>query len=421
MTSSVVDAALHARFERDIDRQILKGVRSGTRDLWDLICALPGVYPTIVRDAAERLVGRSLIPDQVLWEGSSSRMTASRDITTPSLPVPHPLDFDWRFTKNSASELLDTVVALAQPSEAIALLGTPSVYLEAIQRASSRRFFLLDRNRSVLQGLPDGFPRHSAYRYDAFTGGIDLPPFHAVLADPPWYPEDALGFLAAAASMCVEGGFVLTSFPPEGVRPGILAERDSFITEAEENGLEFLDVEPLVLNYVTPFFEHNALRAAGFVNISPNWRRGDLIVFRRKPGIVQTSRYSTNSEIPWIERDVGGVKFRILDAPDDPSLDPRLLTLVAGDILPTVSRRDPRRSGVMVWTAGNRIFGCDAPKLMGTILKAFSATNDSVEVVRRSYRKPFNETDQSCLEESVSQVLRIVDAERKEMADADYG
>jgi hypothetical protein len=42
--------------------------------------------------------------------------------------------------------------------------------------------------------------------------------------------------------------------------------------------------------------------------------------------------------------------------------------LVEGDILPSVSRRDLRRSQARLWTSGNRVFGCAAPSLLLRVL-----------------------------------------------------
>jgi hypothetical protein len=41
-----------------------------------------------------------------------------------------------------------------------------------------------------------------------------------------------------------------------------------------------------------------------------------------------------------------------------------LISLVDGDILPTMSRRDRRRRAANVWTSGNRIFRTDNPQLV---------------------------------------------------------
>jgi hypothetical protein len=40
------------------------------------------------------------------------------------------------------------------------------------------------------------------------------------------------------------------------------------------------------------------------------------------------------------------------------------MSLIDGDILPTVSRRDPRRRAAQAWTSGNRIFGTGNPQLL---------------------------------------------------------
>lgn len=44
--------------------------------------------------------------------------------------------------------------------------------------------------------------------------------------------------------------------------------------------------------------------------------------------------------------------------------DASLFSLIDGDILPTVSRRDLRRRAAQIWTSGNRIFGTDNPQLV---------------------------------------------------------
>jgi hypothetical protein len=41
-----------------------------------------------------------------------------------------------------------------------------------------------------------------------------------------------------------------------------------------------------------------------------------------------------------------------------------LISLIEDDILPTVSRRDPRRRLAQVWTSGNRIFRTENPQLL---------------------------------------------------------
>src|SRR5712691_8552322 len=41
-----------------------------------------------------------------------------------------------------------------------------------------------------------------------------------------------------------------------------------------------------------------------------------------------------------------------------------LRSIVPGDVLSSISRRDPRRRKAAVWTSGNRLFGTDRPDLV---------------------------------------------------------
>ncbi len=415
------DVALRPEYEREIDRHILKEVQSGVRDLWELIGALPAVYPTVVRDSVKRLVAGSKIPEYVLKEGTAFGPKSAVNKAIAGLPLPHPLDFDWRFTTDCAAELLDRLITLTRTADVIGLLGAPSVYLLAAERNTARQFFLLDQNRALKGISSRRFRRESAHLSDVLTGDEDPPMSHVVLADPPWYPIEALGFLRAASRICVANGSVLLSFPPVGVRPTIPHERNRIIREAKTNGLELTRIENLALSYVTPFFEHNALRAAGFANTSPSWRRGDLMVFRKQPGVTPAFKAQKNSTIRWVDCDLNGIKFKIRPKEKQNSLDPRLKTLVPGDVLPTVSRRDARRNGVAVWTSGNRVYDCDAPNIFATLMKALAAPTDPIEAVRGNMSFQINEKHIADLEATKSQILRIVEIERQELAEVEGG
>ena len=143
-----------------------------------------------------------------------------------------------------------------------------------------RQFILLDQSGSLSIGDPQPLAGSIFRRCDMQHDAIDLPEVQAVLADPPWYGGETLTFLRTAARICADRGKVLLSSAPDGVRPGIREERERIITGATESGLRFLGAERCVLSYATPFFEHNALRAAGFVHVVPNWRRGEPHEFR---------------------------------------------------------------------------------------------------------------------------------------------
>ena len=331
------------------------------------------------------------------------------------MPTPNPLASDWRYTKDTAGELLERVVASTDPTQTVALLGSPSVHKMAAIWEAPRQFILLDQNGSL---FIDGSlsPVGSIFRRcDMQHDEIDLPPVQAVLADPPWYEDETLAFLRTSARICADQGKVLLSAAPDGVRPGIREERRRIIVAAAESGLRFLGIERLALSYATPFFEHNALRAAGFAHVAPNWRRGDLLIFERTgdslPGPMNPIAHSAE----WVQVDISGATIWVRSKDQPGFADPRLEPLVPGDILPTVSRRDDRREAADVWTAGNRIYHCDGSHILSIILHAISVSKAPLEEVQRSLQRSLDYLEAAKAEASIAQVERIIQTELQEM------
>ena len=310
---------------------------------------------------------------------------------------------------------MERVVASTDPIQTVALLGSPSVYKMAAIRDAPRQFILLDQNGSLSidgsQSLAGSIFRRCDMQHDA----IDLPPVHAVLADPPWYEDETLAFLRTSARICADGGKVLLSAAPEGVRPSMREERERIIAWSAESGLRFLGIERLALSYATPFFEHNALRAAGFAHVAPNWRRGDLLIFERTgdshPGPMNPIAHSAE----WVQVDIRGATIWVRSKDQPGFIDPRLVPLVPRDILPTVSRRDDRREAADVWTAGNRIYRCDGSHILSIILHAISVSKAPLEEVQRSLQHTLDHLEAAKVETSVAQVERIIQTELQEM------
>src|ERR1700722_12828853 len=98
-------------FSELVDGWVLEALKSGVIEFGPLVCALPGVYPSVVRNAIRRLARsrgilieplQRTLPDlSIDWplrQGHSVQL---------ALPVPHPLDFDWRFAPAANERLLD--------------------------------------------------------------------------------------------------------------------------------------------------------------------------------------------------------------------------------------------------------------------------------------------------------------------------
>ena len=404
-----------AVYEQDIDRWIIGAWRAGAQDFWDLVSQLPAVYPTVVRQALDRLVEASRVPDYLRVQRVTWNSNNASSAEVPGLPIPNPLAFDWRYTWDTAAELLDRLVASTDPTEPVGLLGSPSVYRMAAIRGVPRQFILLDQSGSLSIADPQPFAGSIFRRGHMQEDADDLPPVQAVLTDPPWYEVETLAFLRTAARMCSDQGKVLLSWAPYGVRPGIQEERQRIIKGAKEWGLRFLRTERHVLTYATPFFEHNALRAAAFAQVMPNWRRGDLLIFERTAGSFPGPRNPHMQSVEWAQADVLGTTIWVRPKNQESFCDPSLEPLVPGDILPTVSRRDDRREAADVWTAGNRIYRCDGSPILSVILNAMGVSEAPHDAVERRLQRPLNHLEAAKVETAIIQIEGIIQTELQEM------
>jgi hypothetical protein len=148
--------------------------------------------------------------------------------------------------------------------------------------------------------------------------------------------------LAASAHACRLGGFVLIGLPPDGASPSAETVRQAEIGLAKLLGHALVERKPLSNAYEIPFFERNALRAAGIAT-PPHWRRGGLLVFRRVAAQGLQVPHSQRRRF-WTEVDIGRMRLFISAGRNADNGDDDLETIVAGDVLPSVSRSDPRRA-----------------------------------------------------------------------------
>ena len=101
--------------------------------------------------------------------------------------------------------------------------------------------------------------------------------------------------LRAAAYACRSGGHILVSLPPIGTNSHVADDRVQLFRLFAKLSLNLLSIVPDVIYYDTPYFEANALAAAGYPNIPKTWRRGDLFVLkgaqrgRLRSGVLSTA------------------------------------------------------------------------------------------------------------------------------------
>jgi hypothetical protein len=412
----VTDAPEAVAFRRQVDRWIIDATVTGTLNFDELVRALPGVYPPVVADGLDRLLGAGAIASAAHRTAIGRTKTRRQPATTsgPVLPPPHPLDFDWRYAPAAIDELLARVTAVTKPGETVVLLGTPSLYLAAYQRELARRFVLIDYSSVILDRLATSGAPGTLHVRDLILDAVPDLSAAAVVADPPWYPEHIEAFLWAAARCARTDAPLFITLPGLGTRPGWRREREQFRRQAAAQGLRAIGAAPATLPYLSPPFEINALAAAGWHDLPMDWRRGDLVVLTAS-GRPQSRRDWAATPPLWEERTLGWVRIRVRKGVTA-VVDPVLRRLVDGDVLADVSRRHPIRVHVDVWTSGNRVYRCTSPEVLLAIVDAMTVGVDPVQRVANKLDRPLSRAERARVAKSASQVRWIARVEGRELA-----
>jgi hypothetical protein len=359
---SVSQAAYTAR----VDALIEAAIQNGATSFVALLHGLPAIYPIELLASLDRLAARAVI-DPTVASMVRRQAAASEGVVVEGrslLPLPRPLDYEWRFKADSARALLNRAADMTPADGDVLLFGTPGLAIEALAWPIGRRVAFLAQDNSVTRRVlalnnAIGSPLSIAY----CNCGLPRESADAVLLDPPWYLDFVRPMLAVAAHACRVGGAILITLPPDGTRPTAEADRQAAIAFGRRIGLALIEHHPLQIEYETPFFERNALAAAG-IYLPLHWRRGDLVAFRKERAPTRPPSPTLANRRAWTEVAIGRMRLFIRTQGKRRSSQNGLISLIEGHILPTVSRRDPRRRLADVWTSGNRIFRTGNPGLV---------------------------------------------------------
>lgn len=315
-----------------------------------LVEGCEGMYPADIRDvlAGEGSRFATLLEDA---EGASAYPGA---YAQGPLALPHPQDSEWRFSDGCAEALAERAVRAAQEN-AVFCLGVPMVALAAA-RAGTSRLCVLGEDNVITRGLIKVIGSKADYEPPASgTAG-------AVVLDPPWYPDAYREMLAVAAKACVVGATLFVGAPAVGSRPRAEVDRNLMVQIAISLGLELVEIEPESLDYRTPMFELNALRAAGVGAALPNWRKGDLFLFRKTGATFEPSQPLSPLRGAF-ELTLRGVRLRLsAELPSD------LAVPLSLDVFPHVSTRAVGRTRFNLWSSGNRAVAVDRDDALDALL-----------------------------------------------------
>jgi hypothetical protein len=351
-------------FECKVDEWGTSSWEDGSRTFGELLSSLPGVYPSEALACTRRLNQEGVIDRQQL------RLIEEEAITLPILDsemkpsrrimLDHPVDFEWRFTRTAVSRVLEELRRrLAYPRRpTILCLGCPSVYL-AGRDMSDLTFHLCDKNGRIIGQIEEALELQSHDLSQAILSNITA---DAAVIDPPWYLPFYRLFIWAACHRIPIGGYILLSFPPEGTRASAASEFTTLKKWCEAIGLRFETRNRNYLPYRSPLFEVNALREEGILNFPLNWRRGDLVIFRKEFQFEIERPEFPKFPYEWQEIHVGPQRVKVLTTmPTAPVL---LEAVGPSEVLPSVSSRHILRAAANVVTSGNRFLKTSTPDLL---------------------------------------------------------
>jgi hypothetical protein len=261
------------------------------------------------------------------------------------LPELSPTRAEWYYAPDTVEYLLGRLGGPAL------LVGAPTL---AFAAHATLDVLLVDTSPWISRRLELSLVPRSDVPFEALSLESQ---FATVLLDPPWYFPMVVDWLTKALAYTETGGRVLISVPGELTRPSAVLDQQAVIDAARPFG--HVTVERGVLEYDTPLFELEALKAAG-LPLTGRWRLGDLIVVERNdqrlappPNIVPSG-----DVFGWLEFEAHGQIISVRSRPRDRSGGAQLLHEVPGvhgKVLDTVSRRDSRLPDVDLWTSHNRV------------------------------------------------------------------
>lgn len=334
-----------------IDRWLRAALEDRPRTFSTLVRRLPGVDPILV---LHRLSSASFQENPLAAAIVRNAQTPHADSSIPHrAPVPHPLDYDWRYGSKALATLTQMIERLVPRGGRVVLIGAPTLVKPLLRRSNGYRISLVDRNPF----WRDQFAEVDVQTLDVSTddcpesvrASADL-----VVIDPPWYDDGYAAFVWFARQSLRRAGKLAVSVLPVGTRPSAAKDRGHLERLVKGYGFSLVERHASILDYATPPFEVNAMRAAGIHAKLEQWRVGDLWLYSEDSKGSSQARPASVSGRDWHELSFNEVRIKF-DA-NAATGSAQLRSIIPGDVLPSVSARFPGRDRATVWTSGNRVF-----------------------------------------------------------------
>ena len=363
------------QFYDEIDKIIL-GLVKKQPDFYFLMKSKKGIHPIDIKLSLQRLYKKKKISAALFRKITISAKNKGKVVSEDDnlLPVPHLLDYDWRFS----IEGIETMISLINRNNkynnaVIAFIGTPSLFKMFFSKQETKnQYILIDKNADKhIQYIIRCTKNFSFKKYDIMTREPINVQADLVVMDPPWYLTYNKLFFQFAESMVKINGKIICVLPPKYTRKSIedeLQELEQFINDL---GIEKEHYYKNVVTYNTPPFERNALRENGIYCMPKGWRTGDVLIAKKVSKSTAIQSPIIISETGWEEINIGMVRYKLKTDFDleIKSFNLSIESVFKNDIYPSVKRsRTKEEKTINVWTSGNRVFYCNNIPLLYYIL-----------------------------------------------------
>lgn len=307
------------------------------------VIAMPGVLPEEALAALRRIAGPNaerLIADAVVDRAGP------RIDQCVQLPLPHPLDSEFRFDGATAEILAAALLDATTDGDELLLIGVPTVAVVLANMNVDRRVRFLGADNSVTSAVRGAF-KDERLLLDQGDGRTAA----AALVDPPWYRDEMRELIGVSAAGCRPGALLNLVLPSVGTRPEVTADREAFLGFARESGLQATGRGGPVY-YRTPLFELAAMEQQGIARLA-SWRRGEATEFVVGEA-VPAARWRRPRSPEFM---IGGIRLKLAPGPGVGGNE--LVPIGPHEIFPSVSARAPGRAAATLWSTTNRAFAVD--------------------------------------------------------------
>jgi len=373
-TKIIISNNIEKAYRQRLETFIINLLRKKPMTFQDIICNSEGAYPADVlrtlqnliltnklelHDKKYRIPGhKHELSKKSILELSNMPLLSEKQLVLKPLNVdpvfgdPHPADYDWRYTSKAWDELTTRLSPFIKSNCEIALLGTPTLFLNLYR--SGVYLTLFDNSASVLADLESSGITKGLFHHNMFDPILEFSgKYDVIVADPPWYVPFHKAFILRSTELLKEQGLLLLSVPPWLTRPSAIADRAAITKFATKAGFDLIEIAPGALSYQCPKFEQIALSMQGIY--CGDWRTGDLFVLRKIKEAQASLKVSYPKDEPvWYEYRFGLLKVKLRHRTRIESGKLRIKPVSSeGPYLGTVSRRSPLRHRIDLWTSDN--------------------------------------------------------------------